>query len=361
MKIVYDAHIFRWQKAGGIRRYFSEVISRLPAAWSPLLLGLDRTSGDLPAHPRLQVSNFSPIRPRRFSQPLKKAYWDYRLLRKADVVHPTYFNLSGGLDYSSLKSSLVVTVHDFAHATYPHLMDDSKDVLRDQAAAIARADHIICISHATRRDLLEHHPDAAGRSSVIHHGSSFEICHDVQDAAIFEHPTFLFVGWRGAYKNFDFLLRSFARACQMEKKLRLLVAGCPFTAEERWQIHLLGLEDRIELSVFPDEPTLRQLYRRAVALVYPSLHEGFGLPPLEAMACGTLAVTSNTTSLPEVVGDAGIMLDPSEGDAWTETMIQIARRASWRHEKVVKGRERAKLFSWANCAAAHTELYRSLK
>ena len=120
-------------------------------------------------------------------------------------------------------------------------------------------------------------------------------------SAIFEKPSFLFVGSRFAYKNFPFLLRAFAKASESNPRIRLRIAGAPLNIEERWQIQLLGISDRVEAVTYPDEQQLVSLYRSSVALVYPSLHEGFGISPLEAMACRTLAITSNTTSLPEVM------------------------------------------------------------
>jgi glycosyltransferase involved in cell wall biosynthesis len=138
------------------------------------------------------------------------------------------------------------------------------------------------------------------------------------------------------------------------------VAGKPLDDEERWQCHFLGISSRVDSSVFPDEKTLGELYRKSIALLYPSQREGFGLPPLEAMACGTVAVTSNTTSLPEVVADAGIMLDPADEGAWAECMLQIANDRIPRSQIIEKGKARAALFSWDKCAALHAAIYRQL-
>ncbi len=124
------------------------------------------------------------------------------------------------------------------------------------------------------------------------------------------------------------------------------VAGAPLTTEQRWQIHVLGISDSVEVTVYPDEQHLMNLYCSSVALVYPSLHEGFGLPPLEAMACRTLAITSNTTSLPEVVGNGGIMLDPTREADWVECLLKTAKGGGDRDLMIDRGLERVRMFSW---------------
>jgi glycosyltransferase involved in cell wall biosynthesis len=182
----------------------------------------------------------------------------------------------------------------------------------------------------------------------------------VAEQQIFENPSFLYVGGRGGYKNFAFLLRVFAKASELNPRIRLRIAGAPLNSEERWQIHLLGISDRVEAADFPDEQQLMQLYRSSVALLYPSLHEGFGIPPLEAMACRTLAITSNTTSLPEVVGDGGIMLDPTREDDWIDCLLTISKGGRDRDLLIERGLRRVRMFSWKSTVDQHLAVYRSL-
>jgi len=358
MRILYDAKVFRWQAVGGISRYFREIIVRLPADWSPTVIGQNESKRHLLAHPNLKVSTLTAIRPRRFSQPIKTAWWKLRYIRSAEIFHPTYYVLAGGLHFADFKCPIVVTVYDFIYAAYSKVIEESAFVLRNQRDAILRADHLICISKSTERELLERYPQKHGNTSVIYLASSFPLCLDPQPNTVFEKPTFLFVGGRGTYKNFMFLLGAFAKACQSHPSIRLCVAGEPLNDEERWQSYFLGISDRVDSEVLPDEETLRELYRKSVALLYPSQHEGFGMPPLEAMACGTVAVTSNTTSLPEVVGDGGIMLDPADESAWTECILQIACEKIHRGQIIERGRARVALFSWDEAARLHIATYR---
>ena len=360
MRIIYDGRAFQFQRSGGINRYFAEIISGLPADYHPVVTGVEDFGTNAPSHPNLEQSHFKPFRPGRISSRVRDLWWKPHLLRKLDLFHPTYYGLIDGFSFSDFKCPVVVTVHDFIYATYPKLTDWSESNIRHQMEAIRRADHIICISKATQNELLERFPDRQDKTSIIYHGSSFEIQPPLAEQAIYENPTFLFVGGRGCYKNFFFLLRVFAKASKSNPCIRLRVAGAPLTAEERWQIHLLGISDRVEAVVYPDESKLMELYRSSVALAYPSLHEGFGIPPLEAMACGTIPVTANTTSLPEVVGDGGIMLDPMDEDIWTDCLIRLARPFPERGQLLERGRQRAKQFTWAESVRQHLAIYRNL-
>ena len=356
MKIVYDGHVFRWYRPSGISRYFEELITRLPQDWVPTVIGVEDTTRNLPRHPRLAVSVLSGVRPRRYTQLLKNKWWDWRHFRTAQVFHPTYYGIAGGIRPADIQCPMVLTVYDFIHATYPRQMEGAESTIRHQGQMIARADHVICISRATERQLWDRYPQAAHKTSVIHLGSSFAITAPPSVDPL-EKPTFLYVGGRDGYKNFLFLLRAFAKACQSDARLRLRVVGPELNHQERWQMHFLGMDDRVDVSIHPDQQQLQQYYRECVALLYPSRHEGFGIPPLEAMACGTVAVTANVTSLPEVVGDGGLMLDPDRETDWTEAIRQLSNGAIQRREIITRAQARAALFTWDDTARQHIQIY----
>ncbi len=360
MHVVYDGWIFRWQRAGGINRYFQEVVQRLPHDWAVTFLGLARGNSLPVTHSRLARRYNTELRPRRWSQRLQALWWSRTLLQSNALFHPTYYFLNGGLRWQDVKQPVVLTVHDFIHASYPGQLDNHEETLRAQCEAIERADHLICVSEATRSQLLERFPGLSKPVSVIHHGASFGRTRLNTDAAPDAPPLFLFVGARHGYKNFSFLVRAFARAVQTLPQLRLHVVGAPLTPEEQQFIASAGLAGQVQCSVFPSEDELQALYRRSTALLYPSLHEGFGIPPLEAMICGTIPVTGNNTSLPEVMGDCGIMLDASNSDQWTECILSLARGLPDREDLRQKGLARAAQFTWENSAARHVEVYRSL-
>jgi glycosyltransferase involved in cell wall biosynthesis len=323
-------------------------------------LGVEKSSSLDPLSRRVLISRISELRPRRFTQPLKRMWWNRRHLNRANILHPTYYNLTGGLRFSDIHCPVVITIHDLIAVNFPHLEPDSDYTIRILNQAVERADRLICVSHATKADLLQHYPHVAEKTTVIHHGSSFPICLEAQRDDIFEEPMFLYVGRRTTYKNFPLLLRALSRACRSHPRIRLHIAGSPLTDEERWQIHFLGLSDRVNVTVYPNEQELHRLYRHSMALLYPSRLEGFGLPPLEAMACGTLAVTSNVSSLPEIVGDGGILLNPDDELAWTDCILQIANNSIERPALIERGKRRASTLSWEQSAKSHIELYKEL-
>lgn len=361
MRILYDGRVFQMQKAGGVNRIFAEVISGLPADYCPLIIGVENFGKHVPSHPNLEQPRFKHFRPSRVSVRVRERWWKPRLLDSLDLFHPTYYDLTDGFSFSDFKCPTVLTAYDFIYAIYATLMEGSEGVIRNQTEAIRKADHIICISKATENNLLERFPEKEGKTSVIYLGSSFEIQPLLAEQALFEKPSFLFVGGRQAfYKNFFFLLRVFARACESNPCIRLRVAGAPLNTDERWQIQMLRISDRVEAVTYPDEQQLISLYRSSVALVYPSLHEGFGIPPLEAMACRTLAITSNTTSLPEVMGDGGIMLDPTREVDWVECILKTAKGGGDRDLMIDRGLERVRMFSWKKTVEQHLEVYRRL-
>jgi glycosyltransferase involved in cell wall biosynthesis len=360
LRILYDGRVFQFQKAGGVNRIYAEVITGLPADYHPLITGVEDFGRNVPSHPNLEQPRFKLFRPRRLSVRVRERWWKPRLLDSLDLFHPTYYDLTDGFSFSDFKCPTVLTVYDFIYAIYRKLIEGSEGVIRDQTEAIRKADHIICISKATENNLLERFPEKQGKTSVIYLGSSFEIQPPLAEQAIFEKPSFLFVGHRGGYKNFFFLLRAIAKASKTNSRIRLRVVGAPLNTEERWQIHLLGISDRVEAVTYPDEQQLISLYRSSVALVYPSLHEGFGMPPLEAMSCRTLAITSNATSLPEVMGDGGIMLDPTREVDWVECILKTAKGGGDRDLMIERGLERVRKFSWKSTVDRHLDVYRRL-
>ena len=359
MKILYDGKIFQMQKAGGINRYFAEIISGLPASWEPSILWAKDLGRNAPQHPRLRVFDPMEIRPRRYRVPFDRAFRFKPAVSKSAVVHPTYCQFSNGMRAADVNRPLIATAYDFIIAKYPGLIAGAAQIVQAQDEMMERADHIVCISKCTQNDLIERHPSAAGKSSVIHLGTSFEILEGTADPAR-RSETFLFVGMRRGYKNFSFLLRAFAAACTKTSSLHLKVAGAPLTEDELWEIHFLGIMGNVTSVPYPDEANLIQLYRESLALLYPSIHEGFGIPPLEAMACRTLAVTANTSCLPEVVGTGGITLNPASEEDWTECIVSIAEGKIDRGELLDRGTARVKQFSWKKCAAEHVALYQRL-
>jgi len=175
-------------------------------------------------------------------------------------------------------------------------------------------------------------------------------------------PFILYVGTLEPRKNIPLLLKAFSKIKSQGDKHKLVIVG-----KQGWKhkviydlIEHLHLRNDVIFTGYVPEVELPYLYGAADVFVYPSIYEGFGLPPLEAMACGTPVITSNTSSLPEVVGDAGIMIDPYDVDGLVQAMHSILRDDTLKQELSKKGLERARKFSWVRCAKSTFQAYKMI-
>ncbi|MEL6945456.1 MAG: glycosyltransferase family 1 protein, partial [Bacteroidota bacterium] len=174
-------------------------------------------------------------------------------------------------------------------------------------------------------------------------------------------PYFLYVGSRTkAYKNFDGLLYAFSKVAIANPHPILVVVGKYFNKEEKRLIEHLDIASRIMVYGCVNDRHLAKLYRCAEAFVYPSLYEGFGIPPLEAMICGTVVIASNTSSIPEIVGDAAILFEPTALDELAEILIHILDSPGCHDRLVSKGYKQAQKFSWRKTAEETMQAYRAL-
>jgi glycosyltransferase involved in cell wall biosynthesis len=369
MQIFYDGKVYSWQATGGVNRYFNNVISRLPAQFKPSLLIDQDAEGSLPAHPNLKFyyCGKHSQRLRNFSYRLGSYEMKLRdrLVARAlantrfDVIHPTYYLLLAGQSMEAFKSPIVLTVWDMIHEIFPNQIDPTGEHTQLKRRAIQAAQKIICISENTKNDLLQRYAIPEERVTVTYLASDIDASMSHGSQPVPSDPYFLYVGNRSHYKNFDGMLKAFANLASSRRELRLGVVGRSFIEAEMKQIAELGLTQQIEHYGQACDRHLAKLYRCSVALVYPSLYEGFGIPPVEAMSCGTPVIASHNSSLPEVVGDAGLLFDPRSPSALSEIMLSLLDRPSARDLLIERGFARASQFSWEKTAAQTVEVYRS--
>lgn len=261
----------------------------------------------------------------------------------------------------------VVTVHDLYFLEHPE--QTFAEVRRDYPKLLERslrdADAVICVSEHTRSHLLERFSAALGddlqrKSFAVPNGIDLEFFSPPNEAPRPERGPYLAVGRIEARKNPIRLLEAYART---NTDVALVWAGAP--ADSQWKLEMdaaierLGLEGRVEILGYVDRQSLRDLYRSARALLYPSLHEGFGLPILEAMACGCPVLTGDRTAMPEVAGNAAVLVDPTSVDSIREG-IQELEIPDRRDHLRSKGFERVQTFSWATCARRTVDAYRRI-
>ena len=328
----FDDVVFRLQRFGGISEYWREMTSRVAA-----------------------MPEFSVVRS------TGSRWGRMRTLHSAcGVFHSSYYRTARGRRVRN-----VTTVHDLAYE-----LGFAGTGLRSHLhrlmhrRAFFASDALICISERTRADLLQVYPSLAGRCAifVIPHGVSLSTTlasGDGQAKDIAAEPYILFVGRRGDYKNFALALEAFSASTLPRHGFRLLCTGSAFSAAEQRRISRMNLDNKVLAIEVVSRGLLAQLYSAAYCLLYPSLFEGFGMPLLEAMKLGCPVVASKGSVIPEVAGDAALLVDARDPMAMADALTSLAD-PSLRKRLVDRGRQRAALFTWERSAAQHASVYRSL-
>lgn len=363
MKILYDGQAYE-QTVGGINRYFANIIDRFPPDVQTTLIVPHRTNKlNYPTNPNLKLREFRDFRPSRISIRVRTQYFRWiEHFQSFDVFHPTYYSLLTQELFSQVRHPLVITVYDMIHELFADTtLDPSGSTIRAKKAAFQSADKLLCISESTKNDLIKYFPSLESKIVVTYLASEFQIDWSYGEEEIPNQPYFLYVGSRTKeYKNFDTLLAAFAKAASIKSEIQLCVVGKPFSDDEKKQIAELNMENQVINYGYASDTHLAKLYRCSVAFVYPSLYEGFGIPSLEAMACGTVVVAANSSSIPEVVGDAGILFDPKSTNDLADILIYLLDSPSERDRFIAKGFDRNQHFSWDKTADQTMMAYRSL-
>lgn len=296
--------------------------------------------------------------PGEFYSPVSQLAW-LRLRARRHTLADVAFFPHYDVPLVALPKRSVVTVHDLTHFKVPDAFPMWKchtaaALLRKSVSGAAR---LITVSEAARRDIVERFPCAAAKVEVVLNGVSSSFLNyghtrpEVSTIAL-NAPYLLCVGNRKPHKNLVAAVETLARLRQDRAELRLVLVGRDYDAsgEVGQRAEQLGVRGAVvELPVADDE-VLRELYAGCEALLFPSLYEGFGLPVLEAMASGAPVIASNRASLPEVVGDAGILTDPDDYEGMAAAVRQLADNADLRSELIRRGYERAARFSWKTAA-----------
>ncbi len=368
IKVAFDHAAFCMQKYGGVSRYFCSIGSALPGVGvQPRFFAPFHRNEYLRSEPVLDsVGPWLPGYPPRTARVFMAAskHVSRLLIRRwrPDVLHRTYYDESPATRW---RLPNVVTVYDMILERFSESPSRVSAETERKRRAVESADHILAISHHTSRDLQEMWQVDPSRITVTHLApySAASSSDPSQDSgrSIPAQPFLLYVGRRGGYKNFEALLKAVAQNERLRKTFVIVAfGGSPFSQSEKAMFQTLGLDPDRLLQVSGSDGTLAAFYERASIFVYPSLYEGFGIPPLEAMSHGCPVCVSNTSSLPEVVGEAGQYFDPSEPGDIAMAIEQVAFDSAKRERLIGLGHEQAKAFTWARCAEQTAAVYRSL-
>jgi glycosyltransferase involved in cell wall biosynthesis len=368
LRVIFDSQIFCHQRFGGVSRYICSMALEMQrmAGVTPLIVAPFHFNEYLDQLPS------SLVRGRRVRWLEGRTALAYGLsvfpgkivarAFKPNVVHNTF--------YIPIKPPTgargIVTIYDMIHERYPKYFTASPLVTRLKAASVAAADHVICISESTRRDLLATYDIPEERVSVTHLGfdplgsllsgeSSSDFKVRVLGADV---PYLLYVGSRVNYKNFRGLLDAYAASASVRSNFFFLCfGGGDFTGAELAAIAKAGVDGRVRFLRGSDA-VLAACYAHASLFVCPSFYEGFGIPVLEAMSLDCPVACSNSSSLPEVVGDAARLFDPADRDAIRSALESVLGSPSAATALKERGRIRRQLFSWRSCAENTVDIYR---
>lgn len=380
IKILYDDGGFG-ETHGGVSRYFTEMMKRLPDGfeWKLGMVGtlnvyLQRPPFNLPPH-KQTVQDFirdtmhghsfrgvshvykvlAYIMPRRFqsgemanrnalAEAYKHADFDVLHLTHPHPVNNVWRDIVG-------RKPIVVTVHDLI----PEMFQSSRRVASCRRQLLNVASHIIAVSENTKKDIIRLYGVAQEKISVIYHGfmpvpSHAESC-DKPD-----RPYILYVGKRKDYKNFEFLVRAIRPLLKTEAVM-LLCTGSAFTPTEYAFLKRLGVEKTV-VQRFVTDDEMPGLFSGAACFVYPSLYEGFGIPILDAFSAGCPVVLSRCSCFPEVAGDAALYFDDGDGATLCSNIETLLYDSSIRELMIEKGRNRLIEYSWDKCAQETAQVYR---
>lgn len=352
MRVLYTHDIFSSQTYGGISRYFVELIRHMPSSVDARVFSGLHVNAYLAEIGSIGlkvpcIPHTGKIRQRCNAV----AQVGILSLGGYQVIHQTYY----GPLFTPRKVRRVLTVYDMIHEVYPDVFPASDTTSAWKRGSCNEADHILAISQSTKRDLIEYFGIESEKISVTHLASNLKPSSTVARLQT-GRPYILHVGGRNSYKNFRMLLESYAASTKINNEFDLVCFGPAWAKNEVEDIGRLGMSERVH-RLSGGDSLLASYYQGARLLVYPSVYEGFGLPPLEAMQLGCPVLCTSLSSIPEVVGNAGEYFDPQQNASLQHCLENLAFD-DYRLARLSQlGTDRASAFSWSRCAEQTLSVY----
>ncbi|MAF80957.1 hypothetical protein CL628_02995 [bacterium] len=366
MRIAIDARAYGWTGIGRYIRSLLAQFAQLPKRHTYIVLTGDSTAAqvasDLPDRTQFPIQIVSDS---YYSWQEQTIFFGQLLRTKADLFHFTHFNVP-----LLFNRPFVVTVHDTTRFVFPGQKQQS---LWQQLAyetvfahAVGSAKHVIAASTSTARELTRL-PLTVAPTTVIHEAVDDRFSAELTELAKTKahmllgtnDPYVLYVGVWMSHKNLERLLAAFAFVSQEHPDLKLAMTGKPRRGYDNIlnTAQRLGIADRVIFLGFVPEELLPALYAGARCFTLPSLFEGFGLPALEAAAAGVPVVTSNVSSLPEVMGKGAHYVNPESVDSIARGISRVIDDREYRLRLVAAGQQRAQQFAWRVTAQRHLRVY----
>lgn len=361
IKVQFDHQIFSLQNYGGISRYFANLQSYIDQ--SP---EIEQENGVL-FSPNYYLNN-AGVLPASIGRRLFKVQrglyrWNKRYCKARlkfanyDVFHPTYYD---PYFLATTRKPFVLTVHDMIHELFPENFAVNDVNANHKKQCISKANHIIAISHQTKRDIQKFFDIPDEKISVIHHGVNLappEYC----SVPALPARYILYVGDRLGYKNFSILLEAFGALSKTHPDLFLVLAGGgKLTNQENASLTSHRIKEKIIQMVVSDAE-LNTIYKNAQCFVFPSLYEGFGFPILEAFKNECPVILSNCSCFPEIAGEqAALYFDPHAVHSLIDCIEIIVNQPLRRSELIAQGKKKLLEYSLESCGAKTLALYKAV-
>jgi glycosyltransferase involved in cell wall biosynthesis len=368
MRVLFDHQIFSYQAFGGASRYYCELMAAFARTGEPAFeLGVAESPNEYLAHAsfyrgRKVAKQGVP----RFLRTYARNAIEMTLAsrrRQHDILHATFYDPGVLRDVRGGK--LVVTILDMIPERFPELFSGdglynrlvTQRWIAGKRTLCERADAILAISEATKRDVVEIYGTDPERITVTHLGNSLTADANAPRLAGLPPSYVLFVGQRGLYKNFEIVVAAVA-ALDRDTDI-VAIGGGALTTEEQAMLARHGMSSRVQQRSVSDHE-LSACYAHALAFVFPSRYEGFGIPILEALACGCPTLLANASCFPEIGGDACVYFDPDSRDELVAALRRVRDDAAFRASLHDKGVIRARQFTWDATAARTHEAYKAV-
>lgn len=363
-----------YEQGGGIGRYVRELVASLATiddktTYKLFVAGVDQLP-DIPGENfEWAATSISPKWFARFWHRLRIPFPVDFFTEKIDLFHATDFVLPPTLP----STKTILTVHDLSFIRVPDAASPRLRTYLNQVVprSVHKADHILADSQATKDDIIEFYDTPPDKITVLlsgvdsifvpninaHHATT------VRDKYQIGTTPFIFtIGTVQPRKNYSRLIRALAVLHEKNHDIQLVIAGGKGWLEDKMYktIEETGLSNYVKLIGFADEADLPTLYSEAICLAFPSLYEGFGLPVLESMACGTPVITSNVSSLPEVAGNDALLVDPYDVKQLVNALERILTDTELRQKLIESGLQRVKSFTWKRSAQQLSSIYQKI-
>jgi len=276
-----------------------------------------------------------------------------------DVFHPTYYN-----PYflkSIGEKPFILTIHDLIQEKFPELFSLQDDAIQWKRQLIHEASHIIAVSNTTKKDIISFYKIPEKKISVIYHGTNFSPLNEIKSDNVPNLPSsfLLYVGERHLHKNFYFMIEALEPLLSKESHLHMVCCGGgKFNSSELMFFNMLGISQKISHIESP-EKILQNCYKRAIALLYPSIYEGFGIPLIEAFSMGCPVIASNIPTTQEICSGAYIGFEPKDPDSLRNAVQLLMNDNTMREKCVENGYKKSESFTWRIAAEKTLAVYNS--